>query len=303
MIKVIYGDEPYIVDETAKKLIGQAKEEFRLSTFAFWSDEIPTILNSISLFGEPVIVVNCDSLPATDDFVSLVQRGTDGCLIVIAKSVDKRTNIYKLLHKQNLLIECCKPSLNDACRFAEQRASLLGLKIDKDAASCLISRLGYADDASVNLYTVDIAVKQLYFLGLEGNITKTDVICHVPENIVCKVFDLFNALLRGDMQRYFRMYAELRQQENAIGIMSCLLRSARIGFKKAVLKDDPKCAARIGVSPAAIKYAANLRLEHLKKMVDAFQDAVNQVKNGVDDNLAFSVASYKAYAILKGGTV
>lgn len=295
MIQIICGSEPYLVDFEARKLIGDADNEYRLTTYKEWSSDIINTISEYSFFGNPVVVVRCADIPKDEEFLHLteIDSGSDYTLVILPENLDKRTSVYKSLNKKGLIKECTKFSAEQLISFIVKKSASYGMRIEKDVAQYLGSRIGYFDDDNVNLYTVAIAVRKLYFSGCT-DITKGDICMQVEENINCKAYELFNMLLSGNMSRYFMMYEEISRTENSIGIISCMLRSARIGLKAIACKNHTR---DIGVNPAAFSYARHISIPDMKCLCDAFEEAVRQLKKGVDESLVMATASFKAFNI------
>lgn len=296
MIQVIYGEEPYLVDFEVRKLTGNADAEYRLTTYQEWSSDIITTISEYSFFGTPVVIIKCADIPKCEEFLQLVEKVNEGdyTLIILPDKVDKRTSVYKFLQKRGIIKECPKVSSQQLVSFIIKKSASYGMQIEKDAAHYLGCRIGYFDDDTVNLYTAAISVSKLYFSGCTC-ITKNDINLQIEENINCKVYELFNVLLDGDMARYFKLYRELTRTENPIGIVSCLLRSARIGLKAAACKDYVK---DIGVNPAAFAFSRRIPVTDLICLCNAFEEAVHRLKTGVNESLVVAIASYKAFNIL-----
>lgn len=295
MIKVIFGNEPYLIDFKVNEIVSAAESDFSVNVVNEWKDELVSTLTEPSFFGKPTVIVRAE-IPSTQAFIELVEHDTmDYDLVICPTKIDKRTKTYKLLDKHKMLVECNKFATNRVVSFIKQTAK--DVIISDETASLLISRLGYYEDDTVNLYTIQIAVLKLCFVE-QTEITSKLVTEEIQENITCKIYELFNVLLQGDMKKYFKMYEELSKTENSIGMLSMMLRSARIGYKAALFRDDKKIASAIGVTPVAISFSQKMKASVLSALIDVFQNGINALKSGAPEDLIFSKVSFEAHILL-----
>ena len=288
MIKVFYGNDPWLIDFRFKAEI-KGIEEYAISYYEAWDEDID--FSSSFLFDKVAHVFRC-ALPSKSKILkNLISSGEDVLIIFLpGATIDKRLSIVKELDKADCLIDCKKIAVDRVKRFVDNVATK---PFDNECKSHLINRLGYYEDDTVNLYTVEIAVKRLCFSDCPISVSLIDK--EIPENITSKVYVLFDLLVKRDMDRYFLVYDEISKEENTISILSVLLRTARIGFKATMFD-----AKEIGVMPMALSVTKGLSKEVCFNLINIFQEGVNEVKGGVADKEAFIRASMSAYDVIGG---
>lgn len=296
MIKVFVGNEPYIIDFKVND-IKKDRNAFLITECGQWSDEILDNLDA-TLLGQPMYIINGD-LPTTDKFLKFVEKEKNGDydLIFVPDKADKRTKIYKLLDSKGYLTSCNKLPTNRVVTFINQVVKNMNVTIERETAESLITRAGYYDDDAVSLYTLEILVRKLCFSCNDNHITMELVMTEIDKNINGAVYELFNYLVSKEMQKFIELYKELSRKENAIGIMSCMLRSARLGFK-ATLEPSKNIAKEIGVNPAALSFARKLKNSDASRLVDIFQTGINELKNGYDTDATVYRTILQAHYIL-----
>lgn len=291
MISVIFGDEPWLVDRAVKKITEPAKAEWRLSVHTEWDGAISDL--SGGFFGAPVVLLKCRDIPKE---LSTLTDSEGWTLVVTPERVDRRTAVYKELSKRGLLTECRKVSEAQLTRFILKAAEAHGMALSDELARYLGQRTGYTEDSDVSLYTVKIAVDRLFFTGRP--VTGALIDAEVRENVTCKVYELFDILAKGDTGKCIDMYQHLSETESAIGMVSMMLRSARIGLKASAC---PEHAREIGVPPMAYAFAKGYGTEELKSLCGVFEKCLVRLKSSADEKLAVTSAFYEANKILKGG--
>ena len=288
MVKVIYGEEPYLIDHTKNQFLKGADV---VNMYSEWDENID--FSSSMLWNKVVFVFKCSFPTKSEVLKKLISSEQDDVVILFLPgvTVDKRTSMVKEMDKNNCLINCKKFAVDRVRKFLR---GILGT-VDDETLSYLINRVGYYEDESINLYSLEIVAKKLVFF--EEKITRSLIEREVSENITSKAYELFGFLIRKNMEKYFSVYEELSKDENTIAILSNLLRAVRIGYK-AKLLSSPNASKEIGVLPIALQDSQKLPKDILLDLCDTFQEGVNLIKSGVSEKDAFTRASLKAFDVI-----
>ena len=292
MIRVLYGEEPYLIEHTKKKLLAGI-EDYAISVSNEWNDDMVMSL-SMSFCDKKAILIKGPVPTKSDKFKALVESDNEDesyIIIFIPGDVDFRTTVVKSMEKLGMLKNCRKFEIERVRKF------ISGILADKiisvEDMSYLINRMGYYEDSLVNLYTIEISAKKLSYCE-EKEITRDIIKREVPENVTSQAFVLFQYLVNGQMEEYFSLYDEISRTDDTIGILSILLRSARIGYKASL----GFSAKDIGVHTAALISCKNIKSESLLAMMECFQNGCNNIKSGMADRDAFIKASLGAFNLL-----
>lgn len=292
MVRVLYGDEPYLINHNKNKLVGGI-EEYALNVVDKYSDELLSSLGS-SLFGRVGLIIR-DYIPIKSDafkkFIKEDKDCEDYIVVFLPKSVDMRSSVTKEMLTLGMLKKCDKFKRERIHCFIRQMLS--EKDISAELIDKLILRVGYYEDLAVNLYTLEIAAKKLSFVE-EKEITE-EVLCReIEENITGSAFALSELLFANRKSEYFSLYEKLTESEASIGLLALLLRTVRIGYKS---KLGFSCG-EMGVNSMAAKCCQRLDIVEIKSLLDVFTAATNRIKSGVTEKDAFISASLMAFDIL-----
>ena len=292
MVRVLYGDEPYLIDHNKRKLLAGI-EEYSLTLADKYSDDLLSSLGS-SLFGRTGLVIR-DNVPTKSEafkkFIKEDKESEDYVVVFLPKSVDMRSTVTKDMLSLGMIKKCDKFKRERVHCFIRQILADKG--ITEEMIDRLILRTGYYEDSSVNLYTLEIAARKLSFVE-EKSITEEVLGREVEENITGSAFALSELLFAGRKKEYFSLYEKLTENEASIGLLALILRTVRIGYKSRL----GFSSGELGVNPMAVKCCQKLDISSIKTLLETFTDATNKIKCGMAERDAFISASLMAFDIL-----
>lgn len=283
-VKIIYGNEPYYID----KVILQLKEkiqypEMNLSTFEDFSDAVISACDTFPVVdNKRLVILTLEQNKGEEGLLSLIKSVPDFTdLVIVTKYVDKRTNLYKYAKNENLLKECGKLTEGQLRVFIHTVLSEQSAKITDSAYSMLSKRMNYFDDPDINLYTVEIYVKQLCFLS--KIITEEEITKVVPPTSNEKAYALTNSILAGQYDKSFSLALEfIERGENPIGLLSMMQRIFRLGFKASMYEevDKSNLGKLLGVPVFQFQDALHIPFDQLNLILNIIQDSINGIKTG-----------------------
>ena len=279
MLKILYGNEPYLIDYFKKKFTeGLAFPEMNLLTLREWSREVPDFLSTYPVMDEfRVVVLYLDSfkefekaVSGNEKFLSSVIASPTQRFVVITGDVDKRTSFYKKLSKDanKVLLSCEKMDEVRLKKAIMTEVARLGATMDDDTYALFADKENYAERDDINLLNVygDIARLASY----DKHITKENVELLVKANIQENVFGICKMIQSGNL-RALKGQAEVLEGSE-IGVLSALLREYRLAFKGKFFS-----AKEIGVKYIAL---SGLSMQEITEGMSFILSVIDGMKDG-----------------------
>lgn len=279
MLKILYGNEPYLIDYFRKKFTeGLAFPEMNLLTLREWSREVPDFLSTYPVMDEfRVVVLYLDSfkefekaVSGNEKFLSSVIASPTQRFVVITGDVDKRTSFYKKLSKDanKVLLSCEKMDEVRLKKAIMTEVARLGATMDDDTYALFADKENYAERDDINLLNVygDIARLASY----DKHITKENVELLVKANIQENVFGICKMIQSGNL-RALKGQAEVLEGSE-IGVLSALLREYRLAFKGKFFS-----AKEIGVKYIAL---SGLSMQEITEGMSFILSVIDGMKDG-----------------------
>ena len=202
MLKVLYGAEPYLVNEKVREITKDI-DDMNVAHF----DELTSAVFQTAqqypfLASRQAIVVDIDKLGACEELLSAkIPEFTD--FIVCPKVVDERTKVFKALKKAGCVDECKKMDLQSLKKAIREKVSERGCSISDEMIENFVQHIGYFVDENVSLYTINIVLKQLCFGTVE--ISMDDIVALVPRSVNVKMWELSTVLMDLDAKKLYQM--------------------------------------------------------------------------------------------------
>lgn len=288
MIYILSGKEKYLIDNEAKKLAGDSIK------FSEFGREVYESINILPIFEEEQkITVFPEKLPTDDKFMDLLKKGVPSftTLVIIPEKLDKRTKAYSIAKQQGLVMELDKVSEDQLKKLLCRLIQKNDCKIRESQMDYLIKRSGYLIDDDVDLYQMKTWCKQLCYAS--EIIKKETIDAFVPESDQTSVFALTGYILSGKGKETMMLAQNLiNEKESPIRLLSLLLRSFRLGYKRQMYQEltDRDAAKKFGVTPYQLQPVKNLAPETIGKCMDVIEDAIKAIKNGCPSTLTFLTA-------------
>lgn len=144
--------------------------------------------------------------------------------ILVAEKIDKRKKYYKKIYDVGVIVELKRPYDNQIPIWIEYIVQRAGLTIQREAVQLLQQFVG------VNLAEINSEVCKLgAYIGERTEIRPADILQVVSQSRVESVFDLANAIGRGDRAQALTCLAHLLEQgQSEVGALALITRHIRI---------------------------------------------------------------------------
>lgn len=304
MIRVLFGEEPFLLDKEKKEFLGKGNGMAMI--FSELSEDIWDCARQYPLLTEKnYIFVNCKSIEEKklEKFVDGdMPEHTD--IMIIVDEVDKRKTVYKKLNKLGFIEEVSKVSDRELQGFIVSLVKEAGREISCDAYEHFVSICGYKTEKSVNLYTIKNYIELLCMCPtIDRNTIDTFVTAMDSTNI----FAMANCIFDGNNRRVFYLADKfLSEKQNVIAMLSALLRNFRLAHKATFFSDIDRSqlGKMIGVPVYQFERALDFSPEQIAKSMDIIQKGISNVKTGKGDaNRIFIFTLSKIIQCLHPGIV
>lgn len=289
MVEIITGTEPYLI----KNYMNSLKEGLSLPEMNYLkTDKLSTdcfdFIQNVPFMDKYKVLVLETEEPKGKDLEDIFKEcsSRSGVLFVIsAKKIDKRSKFYK--ENKGLIKEFNKLSDKELTKFVQKGISEYGCRISDETLQLFLKRLDYKNSSNIDLYTVKNLVKQLCFYG--DTIEKKTIDSLLPEQFDANCFQLFTLIVNGKRESAFKhMFKLLEEGESAIQLLSLVLRNFRICFKDKLIGNRKLAQEKIGLTSRQMdmcRYTAKMELSQLYDCMNDLQQAVNQIKNGISEDV------------------
>lgn len=235
-MRVIYGNEPYLIEQYKNQYSGMVTLGMNLSIiYGKYDGEVNNQLYSYPFMeNRRVVILFCDTLTDLDtplfyDYLENPPNFSE--FLVIVKNVDSRLRIYKKLRSGKMLTECNKFGSQQFARAVWYEVSKHGAQISNDALKELYRRTNYSEIDSVNFIEIKSILQSL--VSISKNITTDLVKEYVPERKAANIFALAEMIKR-------RQFPSLKEQislippADSILVLSLMLKEFRISYKASM---------------------------------------------------------------------
>lgn len=277
---LLYGEEPFFVDRTLREIIEQTvpaeARDFNLEIFHGKGCRVATVLDAartLPVFSPRrlVIVRDLHALPADelDRFVDYLKDSVpETVLVCTAEKIDGRRKFYQVFKKSGELVEFKKLYENQIPAFVTAQARDAGYGFTEEGLALFCTRVG------VSLQEIHGEIGKLRnYLGVRNVAEAADVMAVVSDSRVGSVFDLGDALGKGDCATALSLLHRLLADGVApLLILNMITRHFRQLWKAHELLlqrvQEKEIARRIGINP----YFLNALLAQARRIPgDAFR--------------------------------
>jgi DNA polymerase III delta subunit len=282
MIYLLSGVEKYKRDFKLKELTKDCSCSFTNEL----TDEFKNILDSKSFFGKNVVVLVIDKLGADKQLLRFCKKPVvDNDFIICANSIDKKTELYEMLKKKAVVIECEKLVNDKLINYILSAMKTLQCEITKDAIEELVVRSGYYIKKDITLYKINIFLKQLSYRSDVIEIADVEAVVPLLTDEDSRV--LLKYLLEKQDQLLINLAAKLiEERKQPIMLYGLMLRNFRIALKASMYKEKTKeeISQIIGLNPyqmRALSDVFKLPVQKVEAMISLLQKATNDIKDGL----------------------
>lgn len=297
MVKVLYGNEPYVIMKRKDKVVNVLQNKqmnFQKFEGKFDIDVYNACIQFPFLEDKKVVLLEVESLSALDnhifmDYLNAPVDTTD--LLIIAKNVDKRVKIYKKLSSLDIIVPCNKLDTDTLKKAILCELQKKGGSIQELALAELLSRLNYENEESVNMLSIVGYLDNM--LAVDKGITLEMVKEYIPKYEEANVFGL-TKLLSAESSAELLRELEMVDPDESIKTLSLLLRDFRIAYKLKYF--DKKDIADKAVFSQFSDYSTDFLVESMQTITDTISD----VKVGKTTNQqALKLACIKLFNNIK----
>lgn len=301
------GDDSFLKNyalEQFKKLITEGNEEFCFEIFDDTNDfsEVVQALDSMSLTADVKIVVARGIKEKIDESLQkqLLQIAQESGGEKIFISMESG-NFFEFLREFSVEVNCEKLTAQEATAYAKNLCEENGFKINNSDLREIVTLCG------LDLGSISIELDKLFMYAFDRDdktITRLDIDLLTSSEPELKIFELTNALQRGDKQKVLQVYKTLLERgEKANYILAIIIKAYRTYFEIAISNaaDDTLCKT-LGISYSALmvnkKIVDNAKKTQrgyvvgLKKTIDYLYELEFMFKSGevtVDNALELAI--------------
>lgn len=241
----LVAEDAFLLNEALEAIKGKVLEdgvsEFNYDSFYASEDKVSRVKDTLEtlpmmssrrlvIFKETHLIKDADwelLFPLLDNPVD------SACLVLVADKVDKRKRAYKKFSEKVSLVELKRPFENQLPMWIEYIGAKHGLKLSSDAVALIRQFIG------ANLSEIFNELGKLKdFLGERKQVEAEDVLKVVSRTRMDSVFDLANAIGRGDRAAALVSLAQLLESgQNEVGALALIARHFRI---LSILKEQSK---------------------------------------------------------------
>jgi len=217
---LLFGEEAFLLNHAATQIKSTAKAQgfdevirFAVSPQFDWQEVVQEYA-SLSLFSNRKIIELelADSKPnaaASKLLQSLAQNPNPDCILMLkgekVGSDIQRGAWFKAFDKDGVFIPCYALQGNQLFTWLEQQCQQLGLQLTPDAKSLLVE---YNQD---NLFAIAQELEKLALLNPTDSISAEVLAPTLVNQSRLDVFDLSDALLKGDSEQISKVVLKLKQ--------------------------------------------------------------------------------------------
>ncbi|MDE3273723.1 DNA polymerase III subunit delta [Pseudoalteromonas sp. G4] len=218
---LLFGEEAFLLNLAATQIKSAAKSQgfdeiirFAVSPQFDWQEVLQEYA-SLSLFSNRKIIELelGDSKPnaaASKLLQSLAQNPNPDCILMLkgekVGSDIQRGAWFKAFDKEGIFIPCYALQGNQLFAWLDQQCQQHHLQLTADAKTLLVE---YNQD---NLFAIAQELEKLSLLGLKGSISAEVLAPTLVNQSRLDVFDLSDALLKGDSEKISKIVLKLKQE-------------------------------------------------------------------------------------------
>lgn len=289
---LIYGEEPYMVRFYKNKLKGMLAAEGDDMNASFFEgnaislEEVMSLGNTLPFFADKrlILLENTELFKSASDMPDILAEFPDTTYVVfVEKKIDKRNRLYKWMQKNGCITECGMQQEKDLLPWAARYLKEHGKNISRRTMEYMVSKVGFQMDGIVN--ELD---KLIGYTGERTEITDADVDAICSGQVVGKIFDMIDAVIAGENERVFRLYADLLElKEPPLVILHLLGRHINILLQMKEMGNslsDRDAAKKVGVPYFTIskykKQAGHFSRKQLLLLLEERADYEERFKTG-----------------------
>ncbi len=305
-VYLIYGTEPYLINETKQLLIEHSLNEdeldFNLASYDLEETPIETALEdaeTLPFMGErrlillqnPVFLTAEKSKSKVEHNVAKLEaylkEPSPYSIVVFSgayEKLDERKKITKQLKKTAAIVEAKKLGENELKTWVRERAALNGVQIDEDAVELMLALAG------TNLFMLTSEIDKIsLYADDEKRIDQQIVEKLVARSLEQNIFALVDKIVHRKIDEALRIFYDLlKQNEEPIKILAVITGQFRLIYQVKELSrkgyGQNQMAGQLKIHPFRVKLAAGQAQlfddQELSAIMSQLADADYQMKTG-----------------------
>ncbi|KRG15529.1 DNA polymerase III subunit delta [Lederbergia galactosidilytica] len=274
---LLYGTESYVINETKQKIVTNVltdeEMDFNLSVYDMEETPIDQALEdaeTLPFFGDKKLVILHNPIFLTAEkskekvehnlkkLESYILEPAPYTILVFAgdyEKLDERKKITKLLKKHAEVVEGKKLNEKELVAWVQQQAVVRQMKIDQAAIDLLVNLVG------PDLTRLHSELEKIFlYVGEEKEIHTETIEKLASRSLEQNIFDLIDKVVQRKMDQAFRIYYDLRKQnEEPIKILALIASQFRLIYQvKELVKrgyGQNQIASTLKVHPFRVKLA------------------------------------------------
>lgn len=301
MITLLYGDNTFEIDQALQALYvqyGDSLERYEGADISY--DMLPSLFQGMSLLSHVRTIVIRRLSENKEVWARLPEwlkaTGEDTHIFLVEQKLDKRTKTFKELQAGADLKEFTRWKERDyttARQWTTAEAARRGVALTTPQVRLLVERVG-PDQMALHH-----ALEKLSLLSDVTDAVITETIERSPNE---NVFELFEAVLRGDVERCRQMIATLRQTEDPYMLFGLLATQAGQFLALAAAKSSDTVAKDIGAHPFVLSklkpYVETRGVNGAKALIEVIAETDRRMKTSSLD--PWIAVEYAVQAIARG---
>lgn len=309
------GDEKYLTSAKIQRVIKESKaDEINITTYdcseanlekAIFDALTPAFLggNKVVIITNPIFLVNEKnaSLQNTKLLIKYLEKPCDSTYLIINASgskVNEKLEVTKVLMKKASVVTTNGISEVEFRGWLERECSVQNVSIDKNAISLMYKAFGSNLEETKN--EVD---KLTSYVSSGGRITEETLKKLMSKGNNGDVYELVNALFKGDKDRAIKLYLELsKYQKDTSFFINVISKSFRDSFlvKTMVEKkySQNEICVKMNLNSNRVYYmmkdVSNISLQTIENFIHKLANLDYRIKTGlVDKKIGFEEFLYE----------
>ncbi|KAB2333932.1 DNA polymerase III subunit delta [Bacillus mesophilum] len=305
-VYLIYGTEPYLINETKQLLIEHSLNEdeldFNLASYDLEETPIETALEdaeTLPFMGERRLILLQNPVFLTAEkpkskvehnvakLEAYLKEPSPYSIVVFSgayEKLDERKKITKQLKKTAAIVEAKKLGENELKTWIRERAALNGVQIDEEAVELMLALAG------TNLFMLTSEIDKIsLYADDEKRIDQKMVEKLVARSLEQNIFALVDKIVHRKIDEALRIFYDLlKQNEEPIKILAVITGQFRLIYQVKELArkgyGQNQMAGQLKIHPFRVKLAAGQAQlfddQELSAIMSQLADADYQMKTG-----------------------
>lgn len=309
------GDEKYLTSAKIQRVIKESKaDEINITTYdcseanlekAIFDALTPAFLggNKVVIITNPIFLVNEKnaSLQNTKLLINYLEKPCDSTYLIINASgskVNEKLEVTKVLMKKASVVTTNGISEVEFRGWLERECSVQNVSIDKNAISLMYKAFGSNLEETKN--EVD---KLTSYVSSGGRITEETLKKLMSKGNNGDVYELVNALFKGDKDRAIKLYLELsKYQKDTSFFINVISKSFRDSFLVKIMVEKKysqnEICVKMNLNSNRVYYmmkdVSNISLQTIENYIHKLANLDYRIKTGlVDKKIGFEEFLYE----------